>query len=61
MEEFKNLFTKIISYTTISFDLKFKQGRIQKDIGPEFMSVAIDPIPVIPLNSVEFQTIHDFC
>lgn len=57
MEEF----TKIMSYTSISFELKFKQGRLQKDIGPDFMFVAMASIPVIPLNSVEFQTTHTFC
>lgn len=58
MEEFKNFFTKIMSYTIFSFELKFKPGRAQKDIGPDFMSVAMEPIPVIPLNSVEFQNIQ---
>lgn len=61
MEELKNLLTKIMSYTTISFELKFKHARIRQDIGPDFMFVAMASIPVIPLNSSEFLTIHTSC
>jgi len=61
MEELKNLLTKIMSYTVISFELKFKHGRIQKDIAQDFMFVGMASIPVIPLNSVEFLTIHASC
>lgn len=61
MEKFKNLLTKIMSYTTISFELKFKHGRIQKDILADFMFVAMAFIPVILQNSVEVLIIHASC
>lgn len=39
-------------YTIISFELKFKDSREQKGIGPDFMFAAVATIAVIPQHSV---------
>lgn len=52
MEEFKHLLNKIMIYTIISFELKFKDSREQKGIGPDFMFAAVATIAVIPQHSV---------